>query len=93
MSGHLLNPGSGVGCEQQTLFRSGDVPNATLKPPDAPLVKDQYGLEAKFVVVGTEQTQLLLAANSIKGVVDIRHDLPGRAFEGIAVNTAPLAPS
>ena len=49
-------------------------------------------LQAVFVVVGIEQTQLSLAVNSIKDVVDIKHDLHGRAFEGIAVSPDPLMP-
>ena len=50
-------------------------------------------LVAEFtVVVIIEQTQLLLAVNRIKGVVDIQHKLLGRALEGIAVNLAPSMP-
>ncbi len=52
----------------------------------APLAVEHHDrLEAVRVVVGVEQSQLLIAMNSIEGVVDVEHDAPRHLPEAGAV--------
>jgi len=60
------------------------------EPPVA--VKDNDGLKAVFVVVGIEQSQLLMTIDGIECIVDIKHDLPRRFGKGVAVDPDHLMP-
>ena len=53
------------------------------EPPVA--VEHHDRLEAVFVVMGVEQTQLLAAMHGVKGIVEVKHDLLGNSGVGRAI--------
>src|SRR6056297_426960 len=60
-------------------------------PYQAPLtIKDHNRLETVFIVISVEQPKLLMTVSGIEGVVDVEHDLSGRAGKGRAIKSDHL---
>ena len=53
-------------------------------------IKDDNRLEAVFVIVAVEQTQLLVPVDRIKCIIDIQHDQPWDPLKGLAIKTDHL---